>query len=91
MEIRYLNQEEKERSRKLWEECFPEDSARFLDYYYQEKCRDNRILVLEDGRPAGWGTHEELLASCGAYQETYDSQYPGEREKRGFAAEGVTA
>ena len=51
----------------------------------------DRILVLEDGRPAGWGTHEELLASCGAYQETYDSQYPGEREKRGFAAEGVTA
>ena len=51
----------------------------------------DRILVLEDGRPAGWGTHEELLASCGAYQETYDSQYPGEREKRGFTAEGVTA
>ena len=51
----------------------------------------DRILVLEDGRPAGWGTHEELLASCGAYQETYDSQYPGEREKNGFAAEGVTA
>ena len=46
MEIRYLDQKEKERSRKLWEECFPEDSARFLDYYYQEKCRDNRILVL---------------------------------------------
>lgn len=51
----------------------------------------DRILVLEDGRPAGWGTHEELLASCGAYQETYDSQYPGEREKNGSAAEGVTA
>lgn len=50
MEIRYLEQEEKERSRKLWERCFPEDSARFLDYYYNEKCRDNRILVLEDGK-----------------------------------------
>ena len=48
MEIRYLDQKEKERSRELWEECFPEDSARFLDYYYQEKCRDNRILVLEE-------------------------------------------
>lgn len=39
----------------------------------------DRILVLENGRMAGWGSHEELLASCTAYQETYDSQYPGER------------
>ena len=39
----------------------------------------DRILVLENGRMAGWGSHEELLASCAAYQETYDSQYPGER------------
>lgn len=45
--VRYLAQEEKDRSRKLWEQCFPEDSVRFLDYYYREKCRDNRILVLE--------------------------------------------
>ncbi len=45
--VRYLAQEEKGRSRKLWEQCFAEDSARFLDYYYQEKCRDNQILVLE--------------------------------------------
>ena len=52
MQVRYLSQEEKERSRSLWEECFPEDSARFLDYYYREKCRDNRILVLEE-EPGG--------------------------------------
>lgn len=50
MDIRYLHQQEKERSRELWEQCFPEDSARFLDYYYQEKCRDNQILVLEGER-----------------------------------------
>ena len=48
MEIRYLSPEEKERSRELYEDCFPEDTERFVDYYYKEKCKDNQILVLED-------------------------------------------
>ncbi|MBO6159569.1 MAG: ABC transporter ATP-binding protein [Firmicutes bacterium] len=34
----------------------------------------DRILVLDDGRLAGAGTHEELLSSCRIYQEIYDSQ-----------------
>ena len=38
------------------------------------------ILVLEDGRVVGRGTHDELLASCGTYQEIVASQ---------FAAQGV--
>ncbi len=51
----------------------------------------DRILVLENGRMAGWGSHEELLASCAAYQETYDSQYPGERISSLASAKEVTA
>lgn len=35
----------------------------------------DRILVLEDGKVAGMGTHEELLLNCQVYQEIYDSQY----------------
>lgn len=51
MDIRYLDVEERGRSRELWEEAFPEDSKSFDDYYFQEKLKDNRILVLEeDGR-----------------------------------------
>lgn len=47
----YLRQEEKQRSRELWDEAFPEDSQSFRDYYYKEKTRDNRILATEeDGR-----------------------------------------
>ena len=33
------------------------------------------ILVLEDGRVAGKGTHAELLNSCPVYREIYDSQF----------------
>ena len=33
------------------------------------------ILVLEDGRVAGKGTHEELLERCPVYREIYDSQF----------------
>ncbi len=33
------------------------------------------ILVLEDGQPAGLGTHEELLQSSPVYREIYESQF----------------
>ena len=45
--IRYLPDEEKNRTRALWERIFVEDSERFLDYYYHIKTADNEILVLE--------------------------------------------
>ena len=35
------------------------------------------ILVLEDGRITGSGTHEELLANCPLYREISDSQMGG--------------
>ena len=38
------------------------------------------ILVLDDGKKAGFGTHDQLLRDCRIYQEIYDSQYPGLRE-----------
>ncbi len=36
------------------------------------------ILVLDDGRLVGSGTHDELLQGCPVYQEIYYSQYPKE-------------
>lgn len=39
-------------------------------------CTD-RILCLNNGCMAGWGTHEELMESCPIYQEIYHSQIGG--------------
>ncbi len=36
------------------------------------------IVVLEDGRVVGRGTHEELLLTCGTYQEIVSSQLSAE-------------
>ena len=40
----------------------------------------DRILVLEDGRLVGNGSHEELLASNEIYQEIHYSQFPKEEQ-----------
>lgn len=41
----------------------------------------DQILVLDDGRLAGRGTHAQLLERCDIYREIYDSQFGG-REAR---------
>ena len=38
----------------------------------------DEILVLDDGRLAGRGTHEELLQTCDVYREIYESQFKKE-------------
>ncbi len=41
------------------------------------------ILVLEDGKMAGCGTHEELMQRCSVYQEIYYSQFSKEEATNG--------
>jgi ABC-type multidrug transport system fused ATPase/permease subunit len=38
----------------------------------------DKIIVLDDGRAVGQGSHEELLDSCETYREIYESQYKKE-------------
>lgn len=35
----------------------------------------DKIVVLDDGKIAGIGTHEELIDGCDVYREIYESQY----------------
>lgn len=46
--IHYLQGKDKNRCRDLWEEAFPDDSQAFCDYYFQEKMKDNRVMVREE-------------------------------------------
>lgn len=46
----YLDDAQKQETRELWEGIFSEDSRSFVDYYYREKMKDNRVLAIrEDG------------------------------------------
>ena len=47
--IRKLSQDEKIKSRSLYEACFTADSKSFVDYYYEEQAKDNEIYVVEEG------------------------------------------
>lgn len=47
--IRYLRQEEFDRCLPLWQEAFPEDSGKFVQYYFGKKLKGGRVLVKEDG------------------------------------------
>lgn len=38
----------------------------------------DQILVLDDGKLVGKGSHDELLKTCEVYQEIHASQFPGE-------------
>lgn len=45
----------------------------------------DKILVLDDGKLAGIGTHETLLKQCSVYQEIYYSQFPEKIRQKGAA------
>lgn len=41
------------------------------------------IIVLDEGKIVGQGTHEQLLENCPVYQEIYDSQFDSRQQMRG--------
>ena len=42
----------------------------------------DKILVLDNGRAVGLGTHDELLESCEVYREIHNSQYGGKESAK---------
>lgn len=43
------------------------------------------IIVMDDGKIVGQGTHEQLLENCPVYREIYDSQFDNSRAAKGGA------
>ena len=43
------------------------------------------IIVMDDGKVVGQGTHEELLQSCAVYREIYESQFDNATQAKGGA------
>lgn len=41
----------------------------------------DKIIVLDDGKIAGIGTHNELINNCGVYQEIYYSQFSKDKKE----------
>ena len=57
--------------------ALPDDPTVFIVSQRTSSVRQaDQILVLDDGRLVGTGTHEELLKSCSVYREIYASQVP---------------
>ena len=65
--MRYLEPQEKIRSRALYEEMFTEDEKSFVDAYYAYKAPYNRILAIEEEQLYRGGGYEAGIPPSGVY------------------------
>ena len=59
-----------------------DDSASALDFATDAIMNSDKILVLDHGKLAAMGTHDELLQTCTLYQEIVKSQMEGENNEK---------
>lgn len=67
------------RLRRELKEHFAGTTAIIIAQRISSIMNSDHIMVLDEGRMAGYGTHEELLACCDIYREIYEIQM-GDRE-----------
>ena len=65
------------RIRKAFEEEIPETTKLIIAQRVSSVQNADHIIVMEDGRINGYGTHEELLENNEIYREVYESQTSG--------------
>lgn len=65
------------RIRKAFASEIPDTTKIIIAQRISSVCNADRIIVMEDGRINGIGTHEELLNNNDIYKEVYESQTGG--------------
>ena len=60
--------------RKAISEHHPESTVIMIAQRISSVMNMTRILVLDNGKCIGYGTHEELMKNCDTYRETYEAQ-----------------
>lgn len=65
------------RIRKAFAQEIPDTTKLIIAQRISSVQNADRIIVMEDGRINGFGTHEELLAGNEIYREVYESQTSG--------------
>lgn len=64
--------------RKAINDHFEETTTIIVAQRISSIMQANAILVLDDGKILGYGTHEELIETCEIYREIYQSQMGGD-------------
>ena len=65
------------RIRAAFRECIPGTTKLIIAQRISSVMDADRIIVLNDGRIDGFGTHEYLLKTNAIYRDVYDSQNNG--------------
>lgn len=65
------------RIRKAFKEYIPSVTKLIISQRVSSIMDADRIIVMEEGKVAGFGTHEELMATNDIYKEIYETQTSG--------------
>ena len=66
--------------RRSFQEYIPETTKLIIAQRISSVMDADRILVLEQGRVSGFGTHEELMKTNAIYRDVYESQQGGSKD-----------
>ena len=63
--------------RKAFRECLPETTKLIISQRVSSVMDADRLIIMDEGRLAGFGTHEQLLADNEIYRDIYETQTNG--------------